>query len=493
MNTVSSPSLLPVSLQNHLDACPWLYAEQRRAVAKLLRENGGIVWWKVGQGKTRIALGWFVLAQMQMGLNPTAPVDEKNPYLLTVFCRVAGFYDWYEEATRVGVGHRIECVSEAMLQRHGETMVPTLCAGTNRLHAVLDEGFLYKNHKGRRALYGNLLSRKIQTVLLSGSIMTAQHLSDVYGQAVAVNKHKRISPNFTSFMDEYMMTFNDKGFPQTYPKRGAYQKLMEKCAPFVDIHFPKNAKRTITTRIDTCSATPEQLAAYAELKESGTLEAAGLELNNMAAILVKAMQIGGGYVKREDGGLLSIPTNKHDLLDEILERILDSGQRVIVYCAFRHEVRMLSARCPWPSVCMLGGKPFDLDTWRAGRTRVCFASEASASTVNHFAQVAHAVYYSMDYKWLSLQQSMGRTDRHSSEHDECYYDFLQVKEGVDAAVYRQVRQSQSREGAMIRLGEEIQTWLHGFSKEKRDGKLIRQRGLVVPAQIPNLSSDVRHF
>jgi hypothetical protein len=486
MNTVSLPTqtILPSSLQDHLDKCPWLYAEQRRAVAKLLRECGGMVWWKVGQGKTRIALGWFVLAQIQMGLNPTAPVDEKNPYILTVFCRVAGFTDWYEEAARVGIQHRIECISEAMLQRHGEHMVPQLCAGTNRLHAVLDEGFLYKNHKSRRTLYANLLARKLQVVLLSGSIMTAQKLTDVFGQAVAVGKHKRISPNFTSFMDEYMATFNDLGYPQHFPKRGAYKKLMEKCSPFADIHFPKTSKRAIDSRIVTCNATPEQLAAYEELKSTGGIEAAGLQLNNMAAILVKAMQISGGFIKREDGSLLSIPSNKQLLLDDTLEKILDSNERAVVYCAFRHEVRMLSARCPWTSVCMLGGKPFDLDTWRAGRTRVCFISEASASTVNHFAQIAHAVYYSMDYKWLSLQQSMGRTDRHSSEHDTCYYSFLQVKEGVDAAVYRQVRQSQSREGAMIKLGEEVQAWLAGFRKEKRDvPRLVRQRGLVVPAQI----------
>jgi hypothetical protein len=101
--------------------------------------------------------------------------------------------------------------------------------------------------------------------------------------------------------------------------------------------------------------------------------------------------------------------------------------------------------------------------WKDKDCRICLATEASGSSVNHFAQVPYAIYFSQDTKWHSLQQSAGRHTRRSSQHTVAYNIFLHTEKFLDAQVYYTVRTSQQSERSFIRQMD-VMAWLKGESK-----------------------------
>src|SRR5678816_1918843 len=70
----------------------FLFDHQITAVRKLVRSRGGIVWWKVGEGKTRIAL--FMFAALQNAYHWSLPS------VCLVVCRRSAFFDWSDEIRR---------------------------------------------------------------------------------------------------------------------------------------------------------------------------------------------------------------------------------------------------------------------------------------------------------------------------------------------------------------------------------------------------------
>ena len=105
-----------------------------------------------------------------------------------------------------------------------------------------------------------------------------------------------------------------------------------------------------------------------------------------------------------------------------------------------------------------GNETFDAVGWHKGKYKICLATEASGSSINHFAQVPYGIYFSQDFKWLNLQQSQGRHDRKSSEHPVCYFTFLHTEKTPDAQVFYTVKGSASSERSFIKQFD-IAKWL----------------------------------
>lgn len=106
---------------------------------------------------------------------------------------------------------------------------------------------------------------------------------------------------------------------------------------------------------------------------------------------------------------------------------------------------------------MVGGRKFDHEGWhRDGQ--VAIATEDCGVSFNHFKDCALAIYYSMTFKWLSLQQSKGRTDRKDSKHSTCKYLFLQTRGSMDAHIYNVVNKSRSSEQELI---NNLKGWING--------------------------------
>ena len=436
-----------------------LSPRQHEAVEKLVSPRGGIVWWKVGEGKTRIAIAWF------LRICEESPVP--TGYCLIV-CRRKSFQDWYDEIKRVcpdaqvftDEAPRIPPTGRYAFLLISDGKLVTLQTKCPIKAVVLDEGWLYANPTSQRSKVAQQLTESRPSLLLSGTMMKARDLLELYAQAKAVNKHHHVARSITQFRTKYQIVQNTFGFPTYHPKAGSKAKVVEALSDVIDVHFPEST-REIRNQFHNIEPTKQQLELFDELQESFSATIGGdeHEFNNALTTIVKAQQIANGWFLDPDGRIHSVETNKVAKLQDELDSIVGAGEKCIVWCAFRHDVKMLASALPFATVQMLGGEKFDTDKWNRPDVKVCLASQASGSAVNHFSQTPYALYFSANFKWKDMQQSRGRTERKSSRHTTCYYKYLQVVDSFDSHVYQTALGSGDDESSLISLVNSLKNWL----------------------------------
>lgn len=445
------------------------FERQQQAIEHLVPTRGGIVWWKVGEGKTRIGL--FLFASLQNIYKWALPS------VCLIVCRRRAFYDWraeirilfpsasvYEDSVPVYPPSNqpvFLLLSQAMVYKQYEELHENPAIR----FAIFDELWLYANNKALRSKSVTRLSLGWKSVGLSGTVMKARNLDEVYCQAMVVQKHRYIAQNLTQFRSLSQTTLKIKKkdgtfFPKNTPKFGAYKAIMVSLSTVSDVNFPKGHRR-ITEQYHTVPATKQQLEHFHDLRQFYEVTLPGqdtIEYNHVVVIGIKAQQIANGWIKDNTGTIRSIPSNKPEKLEDEVSDILASGERVVVWCAFRYDVEMLADYLKFTSLQMLGGEDFDIDRWQFGDIKLCLATEASGSSVNYFSQTPYGIYYSATTKWLDMQQSRGRSDRKSSRHNQCFYKYLQVEDSLDAHVYRVAMESGNCEARLI-LQSGINDWL----------------------------------
>jgi hypothetical protein len=444
---------------------------QQDAVDKLVKARGGLCWAKVGEGKTRVGLMTFTSLQALYQNLWTVPS------VCLVVCRRKAFYDWRNEIeTCFGAGTWVYedevpehppgerpvflLVSAAELCKREEI----LCANRAIRFVIVDESWMFANHKSARSESLWAITQSRFAVALSGTIMKARDTLEIWCQAKAVGKHRMLASSMTKFRSEFQICKpleipGRAPIPQFSPKPGSYAKILDQLSSCCVVHFPKGSRK-IHEQYHDILATSQQKRMFKELQEFYSVEELDLEFDNALAISLKTQQIANGWIESGEGTIETIASNKPDKLSDELEDIVTSGERAVVWCAFRHDVALLADRCSFTSLQMLGGVDFDVDRWRNDRdVKVCFATEASGSSVNHFEQTPYAIYFSANFKWLDMQQSRGRTDRKSSRHTDCYYKYLQVKGSLDSHVYRTALASGARERDLI-FNAGVKEWIN---------------------------------
>lgn len=438
---------------------------QQAAYDKLIAENGGIVWMNVGEGKTRVAL----MAGVQIA-------KDSRHRIVLVICRRAAFYDWEQEIATlqlevdveeienyVGFNKRVTIVliSDGMLLN--EEVQQTLWGmyGDGEVGSIIvDELWLYKNPKAQKHLALRKWTDVVPTIGISGSIMTARDIVDIFGQVSAIGRMKQLAHSLTRFRETYQTGIAGNYF-SWYPKPGAYKAIMEKIEPFTYIHMPRVSERKMRQNILKVFPTEHQLALFKELKETAAIEGK-FELTNMANIVTKAQQISNGWLKGEKGDVDYIDSPKVDRTVALVEEILEQNERdkVVVWCAFREDInRLMSSMLDLSKVATLqSGTEFNHDLWLRQSCRICLATMASGTSINHFAQVPYGIYFSQDFKWTSLQQSQGRHTRRSSLHESAYFTFLHTEKSLDSQVFYTVRTAQSSEASFIKQMDVLQ-WI----------------------------------
>lgn len=444
-----------------------LHPEQTRAHDKIVSNGGrGIVWHDVGQGKTRTALSVLATLQVQYEWEP--------PFIIPVVCRRKAFHTWQEEIELLDLDYYVYHWNPKAKEHDYDDERPTIWLISESQvdqfwinpyvrHVVIDELHLFKNPSTIRSRAAQKLAKSRPVIGLSGSIMTASNVEDLYGQAWAVGIHQQLSKTFTEFRSQYMISLPKEGNspPIKTPKRGAYSQIMTRLEPFVDVYFPEKKDRRIHESIVKVPITDEQAKYIHDLKEHWEIE--DMEYSSAAALTVKAQQISNGWVKVDDHRLQQewtshIETNKIEYLVGLLEEIIATGHKCIVWCAFKYDVKFLADRLPFATLQQSSETELDLEAWRSGKYPVVLATEGSGSAHNDFAQVPYGIYYSQTWKWLDLQQSQGRHDRKSSQHSDCYYYYLHTQGTLDKLVYDTVKYASSQEKSIINLGE-IAQWV----------------------------------
>jgi hypothetical protein len=94
------------------------------------------------------------------------------------------------------------------------------------------------------------------------------------------------------------------------------------------------------------------------------------------------------------------------------------------------------------------------------------ATVGSGASLNDFANVQYSIVYSAPFSYRAVQQAMGRTNRKSSAHSICYYNFLQTDRSVDKLVYDTLKLTGDIETTAIKSSVDIiKTYMMTYGRE----------------------------
>lgn len=433
--------------KTHLDE------NQQRVLARIASDsvaNVFILWWAMGSGKTRIALFAFE----QSGYND-----------LIVICRRVSFSDWIEEMLKVGLNFTVfqDTYSPKNIINLGDSKSKRmLLISHGSIHKlpenfpkgemlVVDELYLFSNAKAQRSKQLHKMSLFCSARLgLSGTIMPARDNLTIFGQFAALNAERVLASGSTEFKSKFQNRTKGKYGMQFANKPGSEKKISQLVAPYVDIY--KQEKRPTVVQIIQVASTPQQRELYREVKELYQIRKR--EFKHAVQTIPVLFGISNGWVKNDIGANINLECPKIDRLAMILEELHSQGSKAVIWAGMHSDLYRIAEEFDgYFSFCRFTGADYDFDLkgWEKGKYDFCLATVANGASVNHFRNVKYAIYYSINFKWLDLEQSMMRHERKSSEHNGAHYYFLQTKGTLDARAHYLVMQSKKEEQDIIRI------------------------------------------
>lgn len=446
--------MYPAPLEN-----PNLDDDQKRAICRATdgdAPDAFLFWWKMGTGKTRLALWLFeysgfddlIVITRRVAFDDWIIEMEKNGLDYNVY------QDGYAPTDLTRLAHakkpkRVILISHAMLEK----MPPKWPKG--QMIAV-DELYLFSNPKARRSLaLHKIILFCSARIGLSGTIMPAEDNMTIYGQAMALGIHRVLASGTTEFATKFQVRAKGRFAVKFINKPGADKKISALLAPYVDIHMPED--KPSRTQILAVTKTPAQATAIRQLES--VYEFNNREYEYALQILNVVNGISNGWWVDSDGAVEHLASTKVDRCIALVDDLVSAGERVVVWCAYHNDIARLKAALKHDCAIFTAKDRFDLEGWKRGDYPVVLATEAYGASVNHFGQVKYAIYFSINYKLLDLQQSMKRHERKDSQHGGAHYYFLQTKGTNDARAYYLVTKSGKSEKDLVStLKENLFKW-----------------------------------
>lgn len=423
---------------------------QLRGLTRMAQEGSSdafIFWWKMGTGKTRLALQAFYRSHFTDCI---------------IICRRISFDDWIDEMELLKMDFEVyaddyefESHRKLSYSKLGKRIL-LMSAGDlkNLPHnfpkgqmLVVDELYLFSNPTSKRSKLLQKMSFLCSArVGLSGTIMPARDNITIFGQLMALNMHHAVARNTTEFYSRYSVKGKGKYAIVYTERKGANDEIIERIKDRVDIHMPEG--KPFKQQIIKVTKTPEQATAVKSLKE--LYEHNNREYEYAVQIVNAVNGISNGWWVDEDGSLLSYKSTKVDRLYALLEDLISAGERVVVWCNYHNDISRISRDLDFPLLKFTGKDTFDVEKWNSGNVPIVLATIANGASVNYFKNVKYAIFFSIDYKLLNLEQAMGRNkDRKGTTHDGAHYYFLQTRGTCDARAHELVTKSKAAETTVI--------------------------------------------
>ena len=411
--------------------------------------NCFIAWCKQGTGKSRFALALF---------------ENSGCTTLTIVTRRVAFLTWVDEIVECGLNDYIVYENDfktSSILLHSKKpykeskiillvsagsldKIPTKLISGEML--IVDELYLFSNPKAKR-------SRNLQRISLfcslrvglSGTIMPANDITTIFGQLMALQAHMLLSRNISSFRSEYTIMAKGQFGKVFHTKPNAFERIKQKLDRMIYVHYPES--RPTRTQIVKVKKDLSQIKAVKELQELYELNEKTYDHTLQIVHAVNGISNGWWIDGKEE--LVFTKSPKLDLLLSLVDDLIAAGEKVVIWCSYHNDILRILADIKHPSLCFTGKEDFAEGDWKAGRFNIVLATEANGASVNYFKDVRYAIYYSINFKLLDLQQSMMRHERRGSNHEGAHYYFLQTQGTLDAHTYNLVTKSDLAEKELI--------------------------------------------
>lgn len=342
--------------------------------------------------------------------------------------------------------------------------VPWLCAEYGRRWpfdmVVIDESSSFKNPKSKRFRALRRVRPLIDRLVLLTGTPAPQSLMDLWPQLYLLDGGARLGRTLTAFRDRWFRPGKRNGHIvyQWDEREGAAREIGEaiediclsmKAADWLDL--PERIDNRVSVELP-----PAARAAYDKLVRDFIAELDGGEVTaaNSAVLAGKLLQLSNGAAYTEDGRAVPV----HDAKIDALRELTETGEPLIVYYWFRHDLARIMQAIP-------DARTLDDETtlreWNEGRVPVLLLHPASAGHGLNLQAGGHTiVWFGQTWSLELYQQANARLHRQGQTRSVIVHHIVAAGT-MDEAVLRALRSKRQTQDALI---EAVKAEIGGVKK-----------------------------
>lgn len=347
---------------------------------------------------------------------------------------------------------------------------------------VCDESHYIKNHKSKRAkVVAEVADKTLHNYILTGTPILNNPM-DIYMQYRVLDRGQSLGQNFFAFRGHFFFDANE-GWSSSAHHFPKWQIRPDRIEELNDIIYRKAIRKTKKECLDLpelititryVELSPEQKRLYEEMKRDfvawlkvqtvdGEKEVASVATIALTKAL-RLQQIVSGLFKGEDASIMLADIPRAEELQALLED-LTPNHKVIVWCAFEHEISICENVCKKIGVkyeLLTGaqnqqGKDTAIRSFRGNSDiRTIIANRRAGGTGVNLTEASYSIVFGRTFSLGDELQSEARNYRAGSErHASITKINLCAKGTIDELVLKRLQEKQDLSNRIIDFVKEV--------------------------------------
>lgn len=315
---------------------------------------------------------------------------------------------------------------------------------------VVDESSKLKSGKkksasGKPSAFGSIAeacARASKRLLLTGT-MAPNGVHNLWGQAFCLDQGQRLGSTRSAFERRWF----DTGYMgwDMKPIQGAEEEIVQKLSDIV-VSIRQSESIALPPVVSTTHyshMSPVSQMHYRELQRDLVSLPINVSAPTRSVMQNKLMQICNGAVYDDDGEVVSVNSDKADILEEMMDAC--APDNVLVLYSYRFDLRNLRVRFPYSETLSLDNLR-TVDRWNRGEIRMLLAHPAScAHGLNLQFGGFRTIWFGLTWDLELYQQANARIPRPGQKSALCYQHHIIAKGTVEERVLERLNEKNAHQ------------------------------------------------
>jgi SNF2 family DNA or RNA helicase len=311
---------------------------------------------------------------------------------------------------------------------------------------VIDELSSFKNPSAQRfKALRKVIPASDRVVGLTGT-PSPNGLMDLWSEIYLLDRGARLGPTISAYREKYFRAGARNGYtvykwePYSYSQKEIERKISDICMSMSAedyLELPERMDNEIKIRLS-----PKEMKQYNQMEREQLLriDDEAVVALNAAAVMNKLLQMANGSVYADGCDVVKIHEKKLDALEEIIDT---TGEPVLVFYSFRHDLEAIKKRIPDAR------ELEDIARWNRGEIPVLLCHPASVGYGLNLQDGGHViVWYGLTWSLELYQQANARLYRQGQQKAVIIHHL--IAEGtVDEQVMRALQHKDTSQSALL--------------------------------------------
>lgn len=314
---------------------------------------------------------------------------------------------------------------------------------------VIDELSSFKNPSAQRfKALRKVIPASDRVVGLTGT-PSPNGLMDLWAEIYLLDRGERLGTTISAYREKYFRAGARNGYivykwePYSYSQKEIERKISDICMSMSAedyLELPERIDNEIKIRLSK-----KEMKQYNQMERDQLLriDDEAVVALNAAAVMNKLLQMANGSVYADGGDVVKIHEKKLDALEEIIDT---TGEPVLVFYSFRHDLEAIKKRIP--DARELESSE-DIARWNRGEIPVLLCHPASVGYGLNLQDGGHViVWYGLTWSLELYQQANARLYRQGQQKAVIIHHL--IAEGtVDEQVMRALQHKDTSQRALL--------------------------------------------